>query len=104
MNPYKNHGTRIAVNLHHPALGTMEFAWDNSDWMVVCFHSANTTTGWRVKVDVLASAFDSSKPMTVQKAMGRRIWAALVEQDKNWTTTGAPCAPSNVSELEAAHP
>jgi len=104
MNPYKNNGTRIAVHLHHPALGTMEFAWDSSDWMVVCFHSANPGTYPCVGVGGVAYSFRSSKPVTVEKKMGRSIWNALVEQDKKWTTTLAPCAPSNISELEAARP
>lgn len=99
MNPYKNNGTRIAVHLHHPALGTMEFAWDSSDWMVVCFHSANPAAYPRV--GVLSHAFHSAKPMTVEKKMGRSIWNALVAQDKKWTTTLAPCAPSHISTLQA---
>ena len=99
MNPYKNNGTRIAVHLHHPALGTVEFAWDSSDWMVVCFHSANP--GTTPCVGVLFHAFHASKPMTVEKAMGRSIWNALVAQDKKWTTTLAPCAPSIASTLQA---
>lgn len=100
MNAYQNHGTRIAVNLHHPALGTMEFAWDSSDWMVVCFHSANATT--IPCINILVHTFYNQKPMTVEKKMARRIWNNLVESEKSWKTTLAPCVPSHISALQAA--
>ena len=82
MNAYQNHGTRIAVHLHHPAFGTIEFTWDASDWMVVCFHSANATT--IPCINILLHTFHNKKPMTVEKNMARRIWNALVEQDGGW--------------------
>jgi hypothetical protein len=98
MNPYKNYGTRTAMHLHHPAFGTMEFAWDNSDWIVVCFHSANATT--IPCINVLVSTFYNEKPMTVEKNMGRRIWNALSTAELRWKGTLAPCAPSRLSALQ----
>jgi hypothetical protein len=98
MNPYKNYGTRTAMHLHHPAFGTMEFAWDNSDWIVVCFHSANAT---KIPcINVLVSTFYNEKPMTVEKNMGRRIWNALSTAELRWKGTLAPCAPSRLSALQ----
>jgi hypothetical protein len=100
MNPYKNHGTRTAVHLHHPAFGTMEFSWDSSDWIVVCFHSADATRVPSMKV--LFSNFYNEKPMTVEKAMGRSIWNALSTAELRWKGTLAPCAPSRLSALHEA--
>jgi hypothetical protein len=100
MNPYKNNGTRTAVHLHHPAFGTMEFAWDSSDWIVVCFHSADATRVPSMKV--LFSNFYNEKPMTVEKQMGRSIWNALSTAELRWKGTLAPCAPSRLSALHEA--
>lgn len=102
MNPYKNNGTRTAVHLHHPVFGTVEFAWDSSDWMVVCFHSANATAV--PCISVLFHTFHNQKPMTVEKKMSRSIWNTLVEAKLRckttlWKTTLAPCAPTNISIL-----
>ena len=98
MNPYKNYGTRTAMHLHHPAFGTMEFAWDSSDWIVVCFHSADATRVPSMKV--LFSNFYNEKPMTVEKNMGRSIWNALSTAELRWKGTLAPCAPSRLSALQ----
>ena len=98
MNPYKNNGTRTAMHLHHPVFGTMEFAWDTSDWMVICFHSANATRVPSMKV--LFNTFHSEKPMTVEKTMGRSIWTTLSEGKLRWKGTLAPCAPSHISALQ----
>jgi hypothetical protein len=98
MNPYKNHGTRTAMHLHHPVFGTMEFAWDSSDWIVVCFHSADATRVPSMKV--LFSNFYNEKPMTVEKQMGRSIWNALSTAELRWKGTLAPCAPSRLSALQ----
>ena len=98
MNPYKNNGTRTAMHLHHPAFGTVEFAWDSSDWIVICFHSANVTTIPSMKV--LFNTFHSEKPMTVEKTMGRSIWNALSTAELRWKGTLAPCAPSHISALQ----
>ena len=100
MNPYKNYGTRTAMHLHHPAFGTMEFAWDSSDWIVVCFHSADATRVPSMKV--LFSNFYNEKPMTVEKQMGRSIWNALSTAELRWKGTLAPCAPSRLSALHEA--
>lgn len=97
MNPYKNNGTRIAVLLHHPVFGTMEFAWDTSDWIVVCFHSADATRVPSMKV--LFNTFHNEKPMTVEKTMGRSIWNALSEAKLSWNTTLVSSAPSRLSAL-----
>lgn len=89
MNAYQNHGTRTASHLHHPSYGTLEFAWDAGDWVVVCFHSANPS-----KVPHIASLFHvfrDKKPMTVEKNMARSLWNAITVADKGsgngWTTT-----------------
>jgi hypothetical protein len=100
MNPYKNNGTRTAMHLHHPVFGTMEFAWDSSDWIVVCFHSADATRVPSMKV--LFSNFYNEKPMTVEKQMGRSIWNALSTAELRWKGTLAPCAPSRLSALHEA--
>ena len=97
MNPYKNHGTRTAMHLHHPVFGTMEFSWDSSDWIVVCFHSADATRVPSMKV--LFSNFYNEKPMTVEKALGRSIWNTLSTAELRWKGTLAPCAPSRLSAL-----
>lgn len=101
MNPYQNHGTRTSVFLHHPLWGTVEFAWDSSDWMVVCFHSANATT--IPAIDLLVYTFYNKKPMTVEKNMARKMWNDLVERDDGWKTTLVPCAPSSISEEQAVN-
>jgi len=98
MNPYKNHGTRTAVHLHHPAFGTVEFAWDSSDWIVVCFHSADATRVPSIKV--LCSTLHNEKPMTVKKQLGRSIWNTLSTAELRWKGTLAPCAPSHISVLQ----
>jgi hypothetical protein len=41
--------------------------------------------------------------MTVEKNMARRIWNALVECEKSWKTTYAPCVPSHISEEQAVN-
>jgi len=89
MNPYQNHGTRTASHLHHPSYGTLEFAWDASDWVVMCFYSAIPS-----KVPHLSSLFHlfrDKTPMTVEKNMARSLWNALTVADKGsgngWTTT-----------------
>ena len=101
MNPYKNNGTRTAVHLHHPVFGTVEFAWDSSDWMVVCFHSANATAIPRISG--LPHALYNQKPVTVEKKMARSIWNTLVEAKFRWKGTLAPCAPTNISILHILH-
>lgn len=77
-----SHGTRTSVYLHHPLQGTMEFAWDTSDWMVVCFHSANATTIDYIGVQF--QIFQSKKPVTVEKNMARNMWNTLIERDDGW--------------------
>ena len=79
-----SHATRTSVYLHHPLCGTMEFAWDTSDWMVVCFHSANATTIPSLIDHSLPHVFHNKKPKTVGKNMARRMWDALVERDEGW--------------------
>ena len=80
MNAYQNHGTRTAAHIHHSSFGTLSFAWDAGDWVVVCFHSANPS-----KVPSMASlfhVFHDKKPMTVEKNMARSLWNALTKEDK----------------------
>ena len=82
MNAYQNHGTRTTAHIHHPSFGTMEFGWDNSDWLTVCFHSAYPSTA--THVSSLFHVFQDKKPMTVEKTMARSIWTALTAADRGW--------------------
>jgi len=88
MNPYKNNGTRNAAHLHHPVFGVMEFAWDSSDWTVVCFHGTNPAVTPCVSVGF--HTFQSSKPMTVEKIAARRLWNALAAHGRDWKTQEYP--------------
>ena len=91
MNPYQNHGTRTAAHIHHPTFGTMSFAWDTEDWVVVCFHSAYPSTA--THVSSLFHVFQDKKPMTVEKTMARSIWTALTAADRGWRVSVTPTNP-----------
>jgi hypothetical protein len=88
MNAYQNNGTRTTAHIHHPSFGTMEFGWDSSDWLTVCFHSAYPSTA--THVSSLFHVFLNKKPMTVEKIAARRLWNALAAHGMDWKTQEYP--------------
>jgi hypothetical protein len=82
MNAYQNNGTRTIAHIFHPSFGTMEFGWDSSDWLTVCFHSAYPNQA--THVSSLFHVFHDKKPMTVEKNMARSIWNGLMAADRGW--------------------
>jgi hypothetical protein len=91
MNAYQNNGTRTTSHLHHPSFGTMEFGWDSSDWVVVCFHSAYPNIA--SDVSLRFHVFQDKKPMTVEKNMARNIWIGLTAADRGWKVSLTPTNP-----------
>ncbi len=65
---------RPRSSLRHPAIGTVEFAWDN-EWAVVCFNPINQSMPlWEANKYTLFA----NRPMTVLKDDAREIWDDLV--------------------------
>ncbi len=100
MNAYQNNGTRTIAHIFHPSFGTMEFGWDSSDWLTVCFHSAYPNTA--THVSSLFHVFLDKKPMTVEKNMARNIWIGLTAADRGWKVS--PTYTNPILAEQAATP
>ena len=65
---------RSRASLRHPAIGTVEFGWDD-EWVVVCFYPINQSMPlWSANKYTLFA----NRPMTVVKDGARLIWDDLI--------------------------
>jgi hypothetical protein len=65
---------RSRASLRHPAIGTVEFAWDDG-CVVVCFHPINQSMPlWAANKYTLFA----NQPVTLMKDTARGIWDDLI--------------------------
>lgn len=73
--------TRTRTVLLHKSIGTVEFAWDESEWVVVCFNPRLSIPYWIL----YGIQLPNDQAISVTKDTGRKLWEEFVRQGwKEW--------------------
>lgn len=68
--------TRTRTTLLHKNIGSVEFAWDEGVWVVVCFRAHRTIPYWLC----CGIQLPNDQAISVTKDMGRKLWEEFVRQ------------------------
>lgn len=67
---------RTRITMKHANIGEMEFAWDDGEWVVICFRPRRTIPYWMT----YGYRLDANTAHSVERKLARDMWYEFVRQ------------------------